>query len=179
MARLEEALQLRRLSDRLSACSQPPASPRHFIGALRRLGAGRPRLLKGLRLVRRLGLRLGGKHPKQRLWSAVAEINLHQARGCSYSMPCRPPTPGARQATRWSSNRTDGSLEPSRQTQGLRHCCAGRASPTPRHRHHDDHAGYAPSWPQALQAIQQAGWTVVVSFWAEDEATASLQPAMH
>ena len=73
MTRLEQALQLRRLSRSLSICSNDPdVHARRIMKALRRLGAGRPRLLKGLRAGGRFGLDLSGHHPKLRLWSAAA-----------------------------------------------------------------------------------------------------------
>ena len=184
MARLEQALQLRRLSDRLSACSQPPASPRHFIGALRRLGAGRPRLLKGLRLVRRLGLRLGGKHPKQRLWSAVAGDPTSTRHGAAGLLDALQATEAWRQAgqalameqqqhltVRW--NHRGRITDPDTLLQALEARRPQRLAIW----HHYDRRGLLPqSWLQALQAIQQAGWTVVVSSSGlTDDATASLQ----
>ena len=184
MARLEEALQLRRLSDRLSACSQPPASPRHIMGALRRLGAGRPRLLKGLRLGRRLGLRLGGQHPKLRLWSAVAGDPTSTRHEAAVLLDALQATEAWRQAgealameqqqrltVRWNHR---GRLK---DPEALLQALEARRPQRLAIWHHYDRRGLLPqSWLQALQAIQQAGWTVVVSSSGlTDDATASLQ----
>ena len=183
MARLEEALQLRCLSDRLSACSQPPASPRHIMGALRRLGAGRPRLLKGLRLSRRLGLHLWGQHPKLRLWSAVAGYPTCTRHEAAALLDALQATEAWRQAgealameqqqrltVRWNHR---GRLKDS---EALLQALEARQPQRLAIWHHYDRRGLLPqSWLQALQAIQQAGWTVVVSSSGlRDDATSSL-----
>ena len=183
MARLEEALKLRRLSALLSAYSQPPESPRHIMGALRRLGARRPRLLKGLRLGRRLGLRLGGQHPKLRLWSAVAGDPTFSRHEAAVLLDALQATEAWRQAgealaveqqkqltVRW--NHRVRIMDPEDLLQALEARRPQRLAIW----HHYDRRGLLPqSWLQALQAIQQAGWTVVVSSSGlTDDATASL-----
>ena len=184
MARLEEALQLRRLSELLSACSQPAESPRRIMGVLRRLGAGRPRLIKGLRLGRRLGLRLGGQHPKLRLWSAVAGDSTSTKHEAAVVLDALQATAAWRQAgealtmekqqhltVRWNHR---GRLK---DAETLLHALEARRPQRLAIWHHYDPLGLLPqSWLHALQAIQQAGWTVVVSSSGlTDEATASLQ----
>ena len=183
MARLEEALQLRRLSDQLSASSRPPASPRHIISALRRLGAGRPRLLKGLRLSRRLGLHLWSQHPKLRLWSAVAgypTCSRHEAAVLLDALQATEAWDKAGEAlaveqqqrltVRW--NHRGRLKDPEALLQALEERRPQRLAIW----HHYDRRGLLPqSWLQALQAIQQAGWTVVVSSSGlTDDATSSL-----
>ena len=184
MARLEEALQLRRLSDLLSTCSQPPESPRHIMRVLRRLGAKRPRLLKGLRLARRLGLRLEGQHPKLRLWSAVAGVPTSTRHEAAVLLDALQATDAWRQAgealameqkqhltVRWNHR---GRLK---DHEALLHALEARRPQRLAIWHHYDRRGLLPqSWLQALKAIQQEGWTVVVSSSGlTDEATASLQ----
>ena len=184
MARLEEALQLRRLSDLLSACSEPSESSRHIMRVLRRLGAARPRLLKGLRLGRRLGLRLKGQHPKLRLWSAVAGDSTSTRHEAAVVLDALQATAAWRQAgealtmekqqhltVRWNHR---GRLK---DAETLLHALEARRPQRLAIWHHYDPLGLLPqSWLHALQAIQQAGWTVVVSSSGlTDEATASLQ----
>ena len=183
MARLEEALQLRRLSDRLSACSQPAASPRQIIRVLRRLEAGRPRLLKVLRLSRRMGLHLWGHHPKLRLWSAVAGYPTSTRHEAVVLLDALRATEAWRQASkalameqqqrltvRW--NHRGRLKEPEALLQALEARRPQRLAIW----HHYDRRGLLPqSWLQALQAIQQTGWTVVVSSSGlTDDATSSL-----
>ena len=184
MARLEEALQLRRLSELLSTGSQPAKSPRHIMKTLRKLGAGRPRLIKVLRLGRRLGLSLWGHQQKLRLWSAVSGDQTSIRHETARLLDALQATAAWRQAgeslekekqqrltVRW--NHRGRLKDPETLLQALEARRPQRLAIW----HHYDQLGLMPqSWLSALQAIKQAGWTVVVSTSGlTDEATTSLQ----
>ncbi|QNI83999.1 hypothetical protein SynPROS71_00160 [Synechococcus sp. PROS-7-1] len=172
MARLEQALQLRRLSRSLSICSNDPDVPaRRVMKALRGLGAGRPRLLKGLRAGGRVGLDLSSHHPKLRLWSAAAG---HPKAGCGDALELLQmlqSTEAWHQAgetlRREAANRR---LQLWNHRGRLKHADAVLAHLRQHPQaplffwHHYDRRGLLPrSWMAVFQGLKAAGWCVVVS----------------
>ena len=167
--RLSTALSLRRLSRQLiepcDAASSPPAAL--VFGAVRRLAASRPRLLKCLRWGQRLGLLNTAHSRKLQLWGAIASARkpnldclaaLQQTQAWSDAQDQREQRLQQRLSALW--NHRGRLRNPKALLDGLREQGSRRLV----FWHHFDRRGVLPqSWLMALQGLKQRQWTVVVS----------------
>ncbi|QNG27785.1 hypothetical protein [Synechococcus sp. HK01-R] len=165
--RLAQALALRAFSRQL--CRGDAGQALLAYRSLRDLGRSRPRLQRSLRQAQRLRLPLPSQQGKLALWRALALPEQHQ--GDPSLLAVLQGTEAWRRAELWQQQRQEqrlnarwnhrGRLEDADQLlQGLERRQPQRLV----FWHHYDRRGALPgSWLLALQAMQRAGWTVVVS----------------
>ena len=172
MTRLEQGLQLRRLSQSLSNQSNDPeVQARRVMRALRCLMAGRPWLLKGLRTSLRLGLKLHGLHRKFRLWSAAAG-DLNAASGNAVRVLHTLQNTDAwnqagellqQEATRRSQQLWNHRGRLTNADEVLNHIRQNHKAPLFFWHHYDQRGMLPRSWLAILKGLKAKGWCVVVS----------------
>ena len=176
MARLEQALQLRQLAQRL-AVSNGEAShlPVVVFGCLARLQKARPRLVASLRAS--LGQRASrrSQHPKLKLWQSLASPDQVLANDLNALLEAIQQTEAWQQAcTTHERQRSAWSQEPWNHQARLNNApellknLEGAFQPHEAVKlffwHHFDAMGFVPqSWQNVLAALVQQGWVVVVS----------------
>ena len=176
MARLEQALQLRQLAQRLAASSQETLhQPAVVFGCLARLQNARPRLIASLRAS--LGQRASrrSQHPKLKLWQSLATPDQVSSNDLSELLAAIRQTESWQQAcstderhrAAWSQEPWNYQARLNNAPELLRHL---EAAFQPHQAvkllfwHHFDAMGFVPqSWHNVLAALVQQGWVVVVS----------------
>ena len=176
MARLEQALQLRQLAQRL-AVSNGEAShlPVVVFSCLARLQKARPRLVASLRAS--LGQRASrrSQHPKLRLWQSLASPDQVLANDLNALLGAIQQTEAWQQAytsherhrSVWSQQPWNHQARLGNAPELLTNLEAAFQSHQPVKLffwHHFDAMGFVPqSWQNVLAALVQQGWVVVVS----------------
>ena len=189
MARLEQALQLRQLAQRLVASNPDQGLDTSVVfAALTKLQRSRPRIVASLRrgLVCRTARKLN--HSKLNLWAALARPAQANARQFSDLLSTVQQTDAWTQACAAALHHQE-SLAQQPWNYQARLQNAGQVLNNLRSRlqqssgqrivfwHHFDALGYVPiSWREVLQALHRRGWVVVVSSSTlSDEASQQLE----
>ena len=176
MARLEQALQLRQLAQRLAVSNEAVASyPVLVFGALARLQKARPRLIASLRASLGQQARRRSQHPKLQLWQSLATPDQVSSNDLSellaairkteaWQQAC---TTNARHRSVWSQEPWNHQARLNNAPELLRHL---EAAFQPHQAvklffwHHFDAMGFMPkSWQNVLAELVQQNWVVVVS----------------
>ena len=176
MARLEQALQLRQLAQRLAASDETDAChPALVFGALARLQKARPRLIASLRASLGQQASRRSQHPKLQLWQSLATPNQVSSNDLSELLTAirkteawqKACTADARHRSVWSQEPWNHQARLDNAPELLRHL---EAAFQPHQAvklffwHHFDALGFLPqSWHNVLAALVQQGWVVVVS----------------
>ena len=189
MARLEQALQLRQLAQRLVASNPDQGLDTSVVFAsMTKLLRSRPRIVASLRqgLVCRTARKIN--HSKLNLWAALAKPAQASARQFSDLLSTVQQTAAWTQACDAALHHQESlAQQPWNYQARLQNVAQvlnnlrGRLQQSGGHRiffwHHFDALGYVPiSWREVLQALNQQGWVVVVSSSTlSDEANQQLE----
>ena len=176
MARLEQALQLRQLAQRLAASGEETIyQPALVFSCLAKLQKARPHLIAGLRTSLGQRARQRSQHPKLKLWQSLAAPDQVWANDVSALLAAIRQTDAWQQAyTTDERRRSVWSREPwNHQTRldNASELIKNLESAFRPHQavklffwHHFDALGFVPqSWHNVLAALTQKGWVVVVS----------------
>ena len=176
MARLEQALQLRQLAQRLAASDETAAShPALVYGALARLQKARPRLIAGLRSQWGKQTVKRWQHPKLILWKTLATPNQVSTKTSNTLLQAIQQTEAWKQSQA-SQQQRDARLTQQPWNHRARLDKADRLIQQLDQQlselngaklffwHHYDALGFLPSsWQLILETLRKRGWIVVVS----------------